>query len=270
MSILSTINDLSKYRDSIPDITDVSELQEVMSACKDLTEAYSYDLKGIPYKFQRWNDYLSNIDFFSTVTDSENTYYDTIIDTVKADSVTEIDTVEEKMREKLAELDSITESASYEYYIGDVPIDYLITPNPSYTASAVSTPIVTDELQDVLNEDVEVNNTTISATIVLSGDDMTDRLNTLIGYLKGKNLIKLIFDDVYSNVVVTSVSPLKDGSINTIRLDISFESLFVASVQTTTITKTPATSVKTSQKSVTSSGKQGTKSVSRQTGTQEF
>jgi hypothetical protein len=270
MSILSTINKLDKYRDQIPDITDVSELQEIISSCKDLTEAYSYDLKGIPYKFQRWYDYLNNIDFFTQNTDNETLYRDILVDSVKEGSVSAIDDTEELMRDKLKELDDNSDSVTSSeasYYIGDVEVDYLITPNPSYSASAVSTPIVTDELQDTLNEDVEVNNTTISTTIVLEGDDISDRLSALVTYMNSKSRIKLIFDEVYNSVVITSINPVKDGSINSIKIGISFENIFVA---TTQVTKVPSSSFSTSEKSVTSSGKQGTKSVSRQTGTQEF
>lgn len=261
MSILSGSIKFRDYKNKIPSIQGPDELQNVIQEAKDLAETYVYDLKGVPRQLNRWLEYSKELGLYSNNTDNPILANSTLFAETKKGAEQQCGIAEERLIAKMQELEARRQVTELLYFIGDVGIDYLYNPNPSYSTSAISQPIVTNQSPERLNEDAENDNTTISTTIILEGDDRGARLNQLLEYRNKKRLVKCVFNKVYESMLITGINPEYDGTENSITVGISFENLFVATAQRT---KEPVEAFKTPEKENTSVGKQGTKFLTSQ------
>lgn len=256
MSILSDSIKFRDYKNKIPSIQGPDELQNVIQEAKDLAETYVYDLKGVPRQLNRWLEYSKELGLYSGNTDNPILANSILFAETKKGAEQQCGIAEERLIAKMQELEARRQVSEILYFIGDVGIDYLYNPNPSYSTSAISQPIVTNQSPERLNEDAENDNTTISATIILEGDDREARLNQLLEYRNKKQLVKCVFNKVYDSMLITGINPEYDGTENSITIGVSFENLFVATAQRT---KKPVEAFKTPLKEKTSVGKQGSK-----------
>ena len=264
MSILSDINKFTEYKDIIPKVKDSTELVGVIRDAKDLASHYAYDLKGIPNQLKSYEDVLVDIGLYSKATEVEDQakeLYETIVPTG-------VQTVIDSAISKLGFLNFDKQSSSTKfstYFIEDVKIDKLFNPNPSYSSTTVSQPIVSSATVDRVNEDMENDNTTVSMKIYLEGSNQEARLQQLLTYRADKQLVKAVLDVVYDQVIIKNVNPYKDGS-NVMEIDLEMEELYIATLQTT---KEPIKSMEQPLNTTSSDGKQGTKYTTSDGGTYE-
>jgi len=261
VSILSDIDKLTKYRDVIPDIKSPDKLIDTIRNTKDVASRYAYDLKDIPRQLKSYEDVLVDIGLFSKATDVESQAKELYESMVPEGVKTTINSAISKLG--FLNFDKQSRSSKFtSYFIEDVKIDKLFNPNPRYSSSTVSQPIVSSQAVDRLDEDIENDNTTISMKIYLEGDNREERLKKLLIYRENKKIVKAVLDVVYDKVAIKDISPVKDGS-NVLEIDIELESLFIATLQTT---KEPIKSMEQALNKTTTDGKQGAKTYTTNDG----
>jgi len=260
---VSIISDMKRFKDigtqieniDITDIDSPESLETAIQEAKDIAENYLFEMKAIPGRLQRWADVLKDIGIYTAATDVEDLAQETLLGEIKTEATSDMEDAQTYLTEALEETESLRASTATQYDIGGVAIDYLYNPNPVESTDTISQSIVSSENVDRANEDAEHNNTTLTATVVLSGDDRTTRLNQIRTMRKNKELITVVFNETYDKMLIKNISPKFDGS-DSIEVDITFENLFVQTLQRTA---EPMSYFEQPTKSTTTAGQQGTR-----------
>lgn len=260
---MSIISDMKKFKTigeqieniDITDIDSPEALESAIQQAQDIAENYLFEMRAIPGRLQRWADVLKDLTIYTEAVDTEELAQEAILTSVKTEVITDMEDAQAKLADALEEIESSRASQATIYDIGGIAIDYLYNPNPIESTDTVSQSIVSSQNLDKLNEDAEHNNTTLSATIILSGDDRMTRLNQIRALRKSKSIITVVFNEVYDQMLITGISPKFDSS-DSIEVEISFENLFVQTLQRTA---EPMSYFEQPVKTTTTAGQQGTR-----------
>lgn len=253
MNLIPDIHQLERLKDSIKDIRKPEDLTKIVQGGKDVVENYIYDLKGIPAEIERWRNVLEDITGLSINTDfpavAENIYFQQAKEGITKCLGSAGDKLN-KLLKKNSTLDVVPQAL---FYIGDIPVDYVTELSLSHSTEAISQAIVSAKSNiDRINEDAENKNDTFYAQIYLQGDNRVDRYKAINTLRINKALNKIVFNEVYEQMLITNIDISPDSS-NTIILNISFEKVFIATLQ-----KTEA-SLTNTVKGTGNKGKQGTR-----------
>lgn len=253
MNLIPDIHQLERLKDSIKDIRKPEDLTKIVQGGKDVVENYIYDLKGIPAEIERWGNVLEDITGLSINTDfpavAENIYFQQAKEGITKCLGSAGDKLS-KLLKKNSTLDVVSQAL---FYIGDIPVDYVTEFSLSHSTEAISQAIVSAKSNiDRINEDAENKNDTFYAQIYLQGDNRVDRYKAINTLRINKALNKIVFNEVYEQMLITNID-ISPNSSNTIILNISFEKVFIATLQ-----KTDA-SLRNTVKGTVSKGKQGTR-----------
>lgn len=253
MNLIPDIHQLERLKDSIKDIRKPEDLTKIVQGGKDVVENYIYDLKGIPAEIERWGNVLEDITGLSINTDfsavAENIYFQQ----AKEGITNCLGSAGEKLGKLLKKNNAVDVIPQALFYIGDIPVDYVTEFSLSHSTEAISQAIVSAKSNiDRLNEDAENKNDTFYAQIYLQGDNRVDRYKAINTLRIKKVLNKIVFNEVYEQMLITNIDISPDSS-NTIILNISFEKVFIATLQ-----KTDA-SLTNTVKGTGNKGKQGTR-----------
>ncbi|MEJ6467261.1 phage baseplate protein [Fusobacterium ulcerans] len=253
MNLIPDIHQLERLKDSIKDIRKPEDLTKIVQGGKDVVENYIYDLKGIPAEIERWGNVLEDITGLSINTDfpavAENIYFQQAKEGITKCLGSAGDKLN-KLLKKNSTLDVVPQAL---FYIGDIPVDYVTELSLSHSTEAISQAIVSAKSNiDRINEDAENKNDTFYAQIYLQGDNRVDRYKAINTLRINKALNKIVFNEVYEQMLITNIDISPDSS-NTIILNISFEKVFIATLQ-----KTEA-SLTNTVKGTGNKGKQGTR-----------
>lgn len=253
MNLIPDIHQLERLKDSIKDIRKPEDLTKIVQRGKDVVENYIYDLKGIPAEIERWGNVLEDITGLSINTDfpavAENIYFQQAKEGITKCLGSAGDKLN-KLLKKNSTLDVVPQAL---FYIGDIPVDYVTELSLSHSTEAISQAIVSAKSNiDRINEDAENKNDTFYAQIYLQGDNRVDRYKAINTLRINKALNKIVFNEVYEQMLITNIDISPDSS-NTIILNISFEKVFIATLQ-----KTEA-SLTNTVKGTGNKGKQGTR-----------
>ena len=253
MTYLFSINKLKEIGENIENIDSPESLQEAIQEAKDICDQYNFELKSIPGKLERWKNVLKDLGIYKKNTDAEDVAEEVLVEEAKSGAVEAVEEAQVKLKETVKELEEYKAAQPSLYEIGGIPIDHLYNPNPSYSTDTITQSIISSKNVDRVNEDAENANTTLSARIILKGDDSITRLNSLKSFREKKKLIKLVFNQVYDKMLITEIRPKFDSS-DSIEVELSFEHLFVAGVKRT---KEPIKAFEQPTKKKTTAGKQG-------------
>lgn len=253
MNLIPDIHQLERLKDSIKDIRKPEDLTKIVQRGKDVVENYIYDLKGIPAEIERWGNVLEDITGLSINTDfpavAENIYFQQAKEGITKCLGSAGDKLN-KLLKKNSTLDVVPQAL---FYIGDIPVDYVTELSLSHSTEAISQAIVSAKSNiDRINEDAENKNDTFYAQIYLQGDNRVDRYKAINTLRINKALNKIVFNEVYEQMLITNIDISPDSS-NTIILNISFEKVFIATLQ-----KTEASLTNTVE-GTGNKGKQGTR-----------
>lgn len=253
MNLIPDIDQLKRLKDTIKDIRKPEDLETIVQGGKDVIENYIYDLKGIPGELERWENVLEDITGLSINTDfpaiAENIYFQQ----AKEGITNCLGSAGEKLGKLLKKNNAVDVIPQALFYIGDIPVDYVTEFSLSHSTEAISQAIVSAKSNiDRLNEDAENKNDTFYTQIYLKGDDRAERYKAINALRINKILNKVILNEVYDQMLITNID-INFDSTDTLILNISFEKIFVATLQKTN------TSLTNAVKGTGNKGKQGTR-----------
>ena len=238
-TVKESLSDTKKIKENLRSASSPADLKKNSQELKDISSRFIFDVKGVINKL----DQVLKISNGSGIE---------VLDANKT-AFNQAQKVEIALEKRIKEM-GLNESVESIFFIDEIPIDFLYNPTPFYSTNTISQSIVTNRVYDVLSEDAENKNMTLSASIIFEGADKETRYKKVLKLRDEKKVIRCIFDQVYENMLITSLTAEKDGNLKEVRIDIAFEQIFFASVQDT---EKPINSFKQPLQSRSSMGKTG-------------
>lgn len=260
MNLLRDINKLENISKTIKNVRTPEDLLSIIQDCKDVFGSNIYELKGYMCKIERWEETIKDLTGLSLNSNfpdlAKNEFFKEAKSNVESLIKKSNGTLTNVLKNNQTLIKSKNDISNSVFSIGGVKVDYIFNYTLDYTTDTISQRIVSTQNVDRLNEDAENQNLKFSADIWLSGDDRNNRYNSLLKLRENKSIVKVIFNEVFNNVIITKIS-IKFDRKNTLILNMSFEDLFIATL------KKSSTSLLNVVKATTNKGTQGTSLVDK-------